>query len=343
MGKSEKISKRWKINYPKKPNFKGFKWRKYPTFKLNWEYSYQRLSELNEQLNTTFKEDKSFSVLVAGSYGRLDANEKSDLDFLIIHDGHISAEKIKIDTIRQVATNFNINLPKAGGAFSKPCSLSHLISSTGSDDENLKLTAQRMLILMECRPVYNEVFFKSCINEILDHYLALVEEEPEKEALVLLNDLIRYFRGICLNVEFSFWEEESKWGLRNIKLRHSRILIYVGLLLLILNSSKKRGNKISYLRDNLTLSPVEKIYEVYKDNNDYNFDRVLGAYNNFLQKLGRADVRDELRSLDYQNRYSCHHYAELKTNSDFLQSEFTRFILDNKCNWSSKIFEYLIF
>lgn len=345
MATKRKFTDRWAIKYPEEPNFKDINWNKYQQFKENWEFSCCNLKILNQKLNAQFQEDVTFSVLVAGSYGRMDAHKKSDLDFLIIHNGHLEDESSKIESIRALALELHIGLPNPGGAFSKPIHLQEMINSTGSREDDLNTTAQRLLILMECRPIYNETFFKTIIAQILDHYLRLVMEEPEKEALVLLNDLIKYFRNICINVEYSFWQEgeEEKWGLRNIKLRHSRILIYSGLLFLILNSSKYRSKKMSYLRDYIQLSPLEKIFEVYDSNKDYNFDRILGAYNNFLYKLVKDEVRLDLASLDYGDRYQSSNYAELKTNSDFLQAELTRFILDNRSNWTSQVFEYLIF
>lgn len=338
-----KFTDRWAIKYPEKPDFRDVNWDKYRQFKNNWVFSSAKLCEINNKLNCEFNEDSNFSVLVAGSYGRMDAHDKSDLDFLIVHNGHLIDGTSKVDKVRECASALNISLPNPEGAFSKPIALKNMIDSTGRRDDDLISTAQRLLILMECRPIYNEIFYKTIVNEILDHYLRLVYEEKEKEALVLLNDLIKYFRYICLNVEFSFWQEETKWGLRNIKLRHSRILIYAGLLFLILNSSKYRSDKISYLRDNIHFTPMEKIYKVYHDNKDYNFERIISAYNNFLYKLVSDDVRNELKQMDYSERYNYNCYSELKANSDFLQAELTRFILDNKMHWTSKIFEYLVF
>lgn len=338
-----KFTDRWAIKYPEQPDFIDINFDKYRQLKYNWKYSHDKLCEINEKLNIAFSEDPNFSVLVAGSFGRMDAHEKSDLDFMIIHNGHLKDEESKIENVRKYASELGINLPNPDGAFSKPIALKNMIESTGRRDDNLNSTAQRLLILMECKPIYNENFYKTIVNEILDNYLRLVHEEHEKEALVLLNDLIKYFRYICLNVEFSFWQEQDKWGLRNIKLRHSRVLIYAGLLLLVLNSSKYRAKKIHYLREHIHYTPLEKIYKVYHDNKDYNFDRIISAYNIFLCKLMSDDIRDELKNMDYSDRYNSICYSELKTNSDFLQAELTRFILDNRINWTSKIFEYLIF
>lgn len=338
-----KFTDRWAIKYPENPNFQNINLNKNQQFKKNWIYSFQKMGGLNEKLNIQFKEDSTFSVLVAGSFGRLDAHQKSDLDFMIIHNGHISNENEKIITVRECATELEIGLPNPEGAFSRPINLKSMINTIGAKEDDLNKTAQRLLILMECRPIYNEILYKNITTEILNHYLKLVSEEPEKEPLVLLNDIIKYFRNICINVEFSFWQDEDKWGIRNIKLRHSRVLMYAGLLLLLLNSSKYREKKISYLTENIHLSPIEKIFQVYNDNDDFNFDRVISAYNNFLTKLVSDNVREELKNLDYGERYLSSNYSELKTNSEFLQSEFTRFILSHRHNWSSKIFEYLIF
>ncbi len=333
----------WRVRYPEKPVIKDEYWDKYSRFQENWRFSYDRLGELNSMLNERFKRDPGFSVLVAGSYGRMDAHEKSDLDFMIVHDGSLRGDADKIDAIRESASTLGIDLPNPEGAFSKPIRLSKMIEAIGSKDDDLNATAQRLLILMEGRTIYNEEYYKYIIDTILTRYLRLVVEEPGKEALVLLNDVIKYFRSICVNVEFNFWNDESKWGIRSIKLRHSRALIYAGLLLLILNSSKYGYEKIRYLYDHIYFSPIEKVYLAYVDNEDSNFERLIALYNAFLSKLADDEVRRELKELEYAGRFESSHYIELKNNSDSFRSELTRFVLDNRLKWTSKIFECLIF
>lgn len=331
------------IHYPDAPVFSHLKWYRYPQFKKNWEFSREKLRLLNSRLNEQFRADNSFSVLVAGSFGRMDAHEKSDLDFMIIHDGSIQDQQSKIDAVRSCAKELGIETPNPQGAFSKPIELDTMSKTVGSNEDNLNSTAQRLLILMEGRAIYNQAFFNRIMISILTFYLDQVSKDPDKEALVLLNDLIKYFRSICINVEFNFWQDRSKWGIRNVKLRHSRILIYAGLLLLILTASKYRKEKVHFLMENIFCSPIEKIFIAYQENNDSNFERVLAIYNVFLSKLVQDAVRDELKNLEYPERFSNNSYAELKTNSSFLQAELTRFILDNRFQWTSKAFEYLIF
>lgn len=339
-----KYTDTYAITYPAMPNFaRDLTWERYRQYKDNWDFSQKTLRKLNGELNKAFGADDSFSVLVAGSYGRMDAHANSDLDFMVIHNGHMTEEELKIEIIRECANKLGIDAPNPEGAFSKPITLTDMLTTIGSKEDDLNSTAQRLLILMEGRAIFNPTFFKYIMNALVNRYMTYVEEEPDKEALVLLNDLIKYFRSICINVEFSFWKDDSKWGIRNIKLGHSRILIYAGLLFLLLTSSIYRRNKLSFLRDNVFLSPLEKVYCAYDLNNDTNFERVLGAYDTFLHRMMQDDVKNELKSLDYRRRFTSRNYAELKTNSDFLQAELTRFILDNRGHWTSKVFEYLIF
>lgn len=80
------IDKKFAIRYPEAPTFSNLNWRRYQQFRTNWDFSHSKLTQINIRLNHHFKGDNNFSVLVAGSYGRMDAHEKSDLDFLIVHN-----------------------------------------------------------------------------------------------------------------------------------------------------------------------------------------------------------------------------------------------------------------
>ncbi len=265
-----------KIKFPKK--LKGINdLNKFPALKANWEYSQSILQKLHDELNSQI-ENENLSVVVAGSYGRLDASKESDLDFMILTN-HIdeSVQKAK-DLIRKIAPSLNIKLPNPTGVFNEVIPVKEMIERTGGAEDDLPTLAQRMLLLMETKALYNENFFRGTVDMLLRKYLKLLEIDPEKEALFFLNDIIRYFRSICVNYEFNFWKQEDKWVIRNVKLRHSRIIMYAGLLLLILNASKYKDDKKSkfaYIAENIFLTPLEKIIHVYQDNNDSSFSRLL--------------------------------------------------------------------
>jgi len=109
-----------------------------------------------------------------------------------------------------------------------------------------------------------------------------------------------------------------------------------------MNASKNREDKFAYISSKIHLTPIEKIIHVYNDNNDPNIDRVLGPYDVFLRRISDPGIRQALQA-DYDNRYLNPYYADLKVNSDSLQTELTRVIFARKGNWSDQIYEYLIF
>ena len=330
------------IDYPQSPA--SYTLDHYPSLKINWDYSYQKLTEFNQELNNKLKQ-QDISIVAAGSFGRLDASPESDLDYMILADQRDDKlEEVKHITI-EICQKLNIKTPNPSGVFSEIIPLNEMVDEIGSNEDNMTKLAQRMLLLMESRTLYNDEKFRDVIKRILERYLGDVITDPTKECVFFLNDLIRYFRSICVNYQFNVWKEEQKWGMRNLKLRHSRVLIYAGLLFLILNASKgsKIGkSKLNYMLERMELTPLEKIANVYIDCGDHSLKRVLGIYNTFMHKMSDPRIRNDLR-VDYDDRYNNPHYAELKVTSDALQTELTRFVLHHKFNWTEQIFEYLLF
>jgi len=333
------------IEYPSILNFleKTDRFEKYVNFKDNWDYSYQKLTLLNEAFEQEFGSDKTFSIVVAGSYGRMEASQQSDLDYVVLSSPETDINiDIIVKKVRGIATNLNIVLPNETGVFAKSYTKSELIDNIGNEEDDLNKLAQRLLMIMESKPIFNEEMFNTIADEILSKYLEYVIKEPTKEAIFLMNDLIRYFRSIAVNYQYNFWKNNEKWTIRNVKLRHSRILMYAGTLLLILNASKLREKKFEYIKQHFRLTPFEKVVSVYLDNNDFNFSRLIGAYDIFLGKLNSSEIRKQLQ-VEYDDRYKNPHYAELKVTSDTFIAELTRFIFSKRGTWSEEVFEYLIF
>lgn len=119
--------------------------------------------------------------------------------------------------------------------------------------------------------------------------------------------------------------------------------MYCGLLMLLGEASKYQNDqKVELVRKSLCLTPLERIGMVYKENSDWGFFRVVGLYNVFLDKISNETLREKL-NVEYDDRYSCKEFAELKANSDALAAELARFIWARKGAWSDRFFEYLLF
>ena len=162
----------------------------------------------------------------------------------------------------------------------------------------------------------------------------------------MMNDLMRYFRALCVNYQWDFENDPIKWPIRNVKLRHSRLIMYSGLLFLLGEASKERVDKVTWLRERLRLTPLERLGWVYGENHDWNFHRIVGLYNVFLSRINNPDVRKSLRpevNDTYIERFRNELYAELKANSDGLIAELLRFVFARRGAWSERFYEYLIF
>lgn len=329
------------IEYPTNP-IDSLNLKKYSTLKKNWKYSKDTLTEYHDIFNRELQ-GQDISIVLAGSYGRLEACPSSDFDFVILTQ-HSSTEEQKKKTLKSVIDVFarmKVVFPNPEGVFSHVVSIDECVMNIGHFDDSLKYLSQRVLLLLETKPLFNDTLFNSAVDQILNKYLEFLQNEPEKEALFLINDLIRYFRGICVHYQYNFWRQEEKWTLRNVKLRHSRIVMYAGTLLLLMNASKKK-DKIKYIKEKMLWTPLERISHVYEDNNDKGFEKVLSSYEVFLRKISDPEIRRTL-ILDYNDRYDNPHYLELKVGSELLRSELTRFILARRKEWSSQVLEYIIF
>jgi hypothetical protein len=317
---------------------------RYASLKENWQYSVERLTALRESLRGKLSENVE-TVAAAGSFGRFEGSTVSDADFILIvsdkDDPSVGSDR---DVIIKAISDLNVSPPNKSGVFAQPRTVEELEETVGRPTEEFDVLGKRMLLLLESRPIYDDERFVEVLKRIFDRYAILPATDPSKEFVFLLNDLIRYFRYICVNYEDSFGRENEKWAVRNLKLRHSRLLMYAGLLFLIGEASKYGTRKKSeVIWESLGLTPLERLAHVYEKCGERCFFRVVGPYNVFLTKLSDPELRPRLNAIGYEERYSIPEFAELKWNSDSLSAELLRFVFARRGSWSERFFEYLLF
>jgi len=320
------------------------KFERYAALHKNWDFSSKFLQSLSARCKGSLSANVE-TVCVAGSFGRLEGSRESDADYImVVRDPAAPSISRDKDVLQRAIEAYGVSPPNKSGVFTQPRSKAQLIDPIGKADEKSDEFGKRMLLLLESRPVYRSDRFQQLLEEIFRKYSEYVDVDPDKEFAFLANDLMRYFRFICVNYQASFWRQNEKWALRNLKLRHSRIVMYAGLLFLVGEASKYSGKKkIDTVFRALNLTPLERIGWVYQENNDGAFFRVLGLYNVFLSHLSSANWRKELKDLEYMDRYKVAAFAEMKANSDAFIAEFVRFLLARRGQWSDRFFEYLFF
>jgi len=321
---------------------------RYPVIEANWAATRPKLEALRARLAGSAIAGLR-CVAAAGSLGRMEYGEKSDADLIVLVDDALDdpAAKAAYDAVWNALAPENVDLPNLTGVFASPARAADLCGpKAGGSEETLSALGKRLLLLLESQPLFGDGAFEDIVDAILQFYgRDYVARDPTKEWTFLLNDLTRYFRSVCVHYQWSFGQDPAVWRIRNVKLRHSRVIMYAGLLMLLGECSKERGNKVTWLRKRLRSTPLERIASVYESNADWDFHRIAGPYDIFLGRLNDPDLRrkltDEERQDSYRERYSFRPYAELKATSDSIAAEITRFLFARRGAWTERFFEYL--
>jgi len=258
----------------------------------------QRLADLRERL-ANVDCDADASVTLFGSWGRRELTTLSDYDWAILVDGgERAAVKPALERVEN-AVGASAGRPGSQGVFGTAVFCDHLVERIGLDaDDNSNLT-RRMLLLLESVAVANEGAHASCRERVLRGYLddTVKDYRPPR---FFLNDLIRYWRTIC--VDFVGKEREGsgqKWALRNLKLGASRKVLFAGGLLPTLLCHRFRTvDMAAFLAEALERPSVDRLAWAFLELDAADAGvRAIGAYDQFLGLIGEPESRVELEQL----------------------------------------------
>ena len=164
-----------------------------------------------------FREER-VTLYVTGSFGRLEArydpsnpDTGSDLDVFFMympedgstHDLSRLAWFRLIAAVINVAQRLNFKPFSRDGEFLKAHNVFHVGSELGSSDEDAEngFTA-RLLLLLEGRPLANDDLFDDVLLETIGFYFRdFANNREEFRPYALINDILRYWRTLCLNYE----------------------------------------------------------------------------------------------------------------------------------------------
>lgn len=227
-------------------------------------YSLERLKTFKGHLSKSsdLKAQSDFCIYTTGSYGRLEACEHSDLDLFFLSDN----DQTKLSKISKTLIDADIinacremGLPEfsGDGEYLEVHNIKDIYSELGSrkDDYNNFFTA-RMLLLLESRAIHNQEFYDIMLHTTLGkYYKDFHEHEKNFKPVFLVNDVIRFWRTMCLNYEHNRNRKFSGSGLakltkeeieikktelhiKNLKLKFSRKLTCYSFLLSVLCKDK---------------------------------------------------------------------------------------------------------
>lgn len=258
------------------------------------------------------------AIFAAGSLGRLETGRSSDLDvFFLAKQTDSSSDALRpvsrLEEISLFAKLIEINtqlaLPKfsGDGRYLKVHDLKRVISSTGDahdDSENLFTT--RLLLLLESKSLWNDDLRKEAISSVLAYYFKDGKGKKDFRPLFFLNDVLRYWRTLCLNYERDR-VTSLKWWKTNLNLKFSRKLTVFSTVLIIL--TKSASDEISFLEMTEKV-PLERLAHALDILGDKSLLKGFVAFLNDYESFLAAKSHDELHQPSEQSKQEFRTKAE---------------------------------
>jgi hypothetical protein len=247
--------------------------------------------------------DGAAAVVLMGSWGRHELTGGSDDDYMVLVRGLSPAAGPRVG-IAEVAERFardpeGFSAPGGTGVFAGLVHSADLLRVGLDDDTNTNLT-RRMLLVLESVAACNPAILAGVRRDIVHDYLsdALKDRRPPR---FLLNDLVRYWRTIGVDFVAKDRERGGRgWGLRNVKLRTSRKLLFASGLLPVLRCHELAAESIAdFLAGQFELPPTDRVADAFLRYGAADAGaRALAAYDAFLAAIDDVDVRAELDAID---------------------------------------------
>lgn len=241
-----------------------------------------------------FGENPDLIVGVNGSVARREATAGSDVDlFVLTLSGDVEAAATVQTAYRKFLGELTppIKMPASGGVFEMPLPTVDLTKTIGGEDDTNTFITRRMLYLLEGEWVANQQGFDRLRSELVARY---VPEDLDAQKIVrfFLNDVIRYWRTICVDFEHKTSDSTKPRAIRLVKLRLSRMLLYVaGIAAARETIGQEAMAKRETLAKLLTMSPLERLTHIHGHNR---MVPVQALYATFLAALDDVTVRTQL-------------------------------------------------
>ena len=168
----------------------------------------RRMAALQRIATHRLFSDPALTVFVAGSMGRSEMGVRSDLDLFLV--SLKSCDELQQKALIDSLDSLNESLgyaPFSNRRYVKVYELGELL-----------------LLLLESRVLANEETYLQVLDQVLSQYFRDERGKASYRPLFLLNDVLRYWRTLCLNYEELRHDRDRPWWKKNINLKFSRML-----------------------------------------------------------------------------------------------------------------------
>lgn len=241
-------------------------------------------------------------IYAAGSLARNETGKVSDLDlFFLSHCQPPRAHARIISRLGEIQIfadlirlNEDLGLePFSGdGLYLKIHEVDDVIDGTGSsEDDSENLFTTRLLLLLESTPLAGELVYEDAINRVLDMYFRDGRGRKGFRPLFLLNDILRYWRTLCLNYERDRAVEGKPWWKRNLNLKFPRKLTVYSTVLTMIASQMSTAEDFKAI---VSMTPMKRLAFALDRMGDASlepsFSAVLDDYEAFLAAKSHQEL-----------------------------------------------------
>ena len=311
-------------------------------------------------------EDPNVAVVTTGSLGRGEATKDSDADWMLLVDGLSNPDHARLipkigERIREILPK-NVGLTGTFADIVVSHDLVHYIAGTRDTNENL---TRRILLLSESRALTNPIVRDRVIRNVLTRYVVDDRSVPSRSGKrqtvphFLLNDVVRYWRTIASDYASKMWERQYQgFGIRNIKLRFSRKLLFIWGLLAAFSGELFAPPDLQgvesddeyyrllaeRIREQTDVAPLELLARVVLEVGDDSIaDRIFSAYDEFLAALADPEKRKALEAVRFEDAVNDATYGSLRDASDDFRSGVNDLFFDAHPKLRTEIRKFGVF
>lgn len=228
--------------------------------KNNSDEKLKEISAKFKTCNNVFSA-KPTTIYCVGSLGRGEVGCFADLDLFVSAAGREN-EGSRLREHELLASVISTNRDLGYGDFSndgqylKIYYKDEMLNAVGRPlDDSENLFTARMLLLLESKFVYNESFYKDLTKDVVALYFRDSKNKDSFKPLFLINDILRYWRTLCLNYEKIRKDGSQNWRKKNINLKFSRMLTVFATILPLIAQPANEQN----VRNLIPLTPHERL------------------------------------------------------------------------------------
>ncbi len=314
--------------------------------------------EVQSQIATALEDLSSTdaTIVAFGSLARLEWTSGSDVDWTLLIDGSALPDHRKI--AREIESRLvkieyagrALPRPGAEGIFGKMAFSHEIIHHIGGNQDSNRNTTQRILLLLESiplrapgsRPTVDA--YERVVRQILYRYLQddtnfySSGEDNSRIPRFLLNDIVRYWRTMCVDFAYKEWEQAGgKWAIRNIKLRMSRKLLFVSGLLTVFSCSDNPRLNIAGMNADARIATMQEHLLPFVSTTPLDIvastllelglsdrgSQLLDCYDQFVARIDDGNVRIHLQNLAPADVYGDRQFLDLRELSHRFQDILT--------------------